>query len=395
MTLSFLHGKGRMSHWDLMTTHAPSTAARPKLGAVPPGDPRDRGGRAQPMLIANGLTKHFAIRGGVLNRQVASVRAVDGVSFCVLKGETLGIVGESGCGKSTLARLLMHLIEKDSGELIFDGEGIGESHGLSLRELRRNMQMVFQDSYSSLNPRLPVQDSIAYGPRVHGMPRAEARAVARELLEKVGLEPDLFGARYPHELSGGQKQRVNVARALALHPRVLILDEAVSALDKSVSAQVLNLLRHLKRHFNLTYIFISHDLDVVQYISDRVLVMYLGHIVEIGPVEAIYRQPRHPYTRALIDSRLTMDPDDRIDDPPLTGDPPNPIDPPSGCRFRTRCAFAENVCAARAPVLDAWVDRDTHLAACHMEDPASGHSRAGRSPLAATNAPVAGATGAA
>jgi peptide/nickel transport system ATP-binding protein len=384
-----------MSHWDLMTTHAPSTAARPKLGAVPPGDPRDRGGRAQPMLIANGLTKHFAIRGGVLNRQVASVRAVDGVSFCVLKGETLGIVGESGCGKSTLARLLMHLIEKDSGELIFDGEGIGESHGLSLRELRRNMQMVFQDSYSSLNPRLPVQDSIAYGPRVHGMPRAEARAVARELLEKVGLEPDLFGARYPHELSGGQKQRVNVARALALHPRVLILDEAVSALDKSVSAQVLNLLRHLKRHFNLTYIFISHDLDVVQYIADRVLVMYLGHIVEIGPVEAIYRQPRHPYTRALIDSRLTMDPDDRIDDPPLTGDPPNPIDPPSGCRFRTRCAFAENVCAARAPVLDAWVDRDTHLAACHMEDPASGHSRAGRSPLAATNAPVAGATGAA
>jgi peptide/nickel transport system ATP-binding protein len=373
-----------MSHWDLMTAHAP--AARPKLGAVPPGDPRDRGGKAQPMLIATGLTKYFAIRGGVLNRAVARVRAVDDVSFCVLKGETLGIVGESGCGKSTLARLLMHLIERDSGELIFDGEGVGESGGLSLRELRRNMQMVFQDSYSSLNPRLPVQDSIAYGPRVHGMPRGEARAVARELLDKVGLNPDLFGARYPHELSGGQKQRINVARALALHPRMLILDEAVSALDKSVEAQVLNLLRQLKRHFNLTYIFISHDLNVVQYISDRVLVMYLGQIVEIGPVEEIYRRPRHPYTRALLDSRLTMNPDERIADPPITGDPPNPVDPPSGCRFRTRCAFAEAVCAARAPALAAWADRDTHVGACHMEDAASGHSRAGRSPFATKDA---------
>jgi peptide/nickel transport system ATP-binding protein len=369
-----------MSHWDVMTAHA--SAARPKLGTVPPGDPRDRGGKAQPMLIANALTKHFAIHGGVLNRAVAKVRAVDDVSFCVLKGETLGIVGESGCGKSTLARLLMHLIPMDSGELIFDGDGVGESGGLSLRDLRRNLQMVFQDSYSSLNPRLPVQDSIAYGPRVHGMPRAEARAVARELLDKVGLDPDLFGARYPHELSGGQKQRVNVARALVLYPRMLILDEAVSALDKSVEAQVLNLLRQLKRHFNLTYVFISHDLNVVQYISDRVLVMYLGQIVEIGPVEDIYRHPRHPYTRALLDSRLSMNPDERVDEAPITGDPPNPIDPPSGCRFRTRCPFAEDVCAAKAPALGVWVDRDTHLAACHMEDAASGHSRAGRSPLA-------------
>ena len=309
-----------MSHWDVMTAHA--SAQRPKLGTVPPGDPRDRGGKAQPMLIANALTKHFAIHGGVLNRAVAKVRAVDDVSFCVLKGETLGIVGESGCGKSTLARLLMHLIPMDSGELIFDGEGVGESRGLSLRDLRRNLQMVFQDSYSSLNPRLPVRDSIAYGPRVHGMPRSEARAVARELLDKVGLDPDLFGARYPHELSGGQKQRVNVARALALSPRMLILDEAVSALDKSIEAQVLNLLRYLKRHFNLTYVFISHDLNVVQYISDRVLVMYLGQVVEIGPVEEIYLRPKHPYTRALLASRLSMDPDDRIDDPPLTGDRP-------------------------------------------------------------------------
>jgi len=355
-----------------------STQRRPKLDPVPPGDPRDRGGKVQPMLIVNGLRKHFPVRGGLFNRKVGSVRAVDDVSFVVLKGETLGIVGESGCGKSTLARLLMHLIPRDAGELIFDGEGVGEARGVSLRELRRNMQMVFQDSYSSLNPRLPVQDSIAYGPKVHGKPRAEARQIARDLLAKVGLRPDLFGSRYPHELSGGQKQRVNVARALALSPRMLILDEAVSALDKSVEAQVLNLLRYLKRHFNLTYVFISHDLNVVQYISDRVLVMYLGQVVEIGPVEQIYVRPRHPYTRALLASRLSMDPDERIDDPPITGDPPNLVDPPSGCRFRTRCLFAEDVCAATVPALGAWTDQATHLAACHMEDAASGHSRSGR-----------------
>jgi peptide/nickel transport system ATP-binding protein len=366
-----------------------ATPKRPKLDAVPPGDPRDRGGKIQPMLIVNGLKKHFPIRGGLLNRQVGSVRAVDDVSFVVLKGETLGIVGESGCGKSTLARLLMHLIPRDSGELIFDGDGVGEERGISLRELRRNMQMVFQDSYSSLNPRLPVEDSIAYGPRVHGKSRADSKQIARDLLTKVGLRPELFGSRYPHELSGGQKQRVNVARALALSPRMLILDEAVSALDKSVEAQVLNQLRYLKRHFNLTYVFISHDLNVVQYISDRVLVMYLGQVVEIGPVEDIYDRPKHPYTRALLASRLSMDPDERIDEPPLTGDPPNPINPPSGCRFRTRCPFAEEVCAAKAPRLGDWVDRTTHLAACHMQDASSGHSRAGQGTAAHALAPLA------
>jgi peptide/nickel transport system ATP-binding protein len=368
----------------------------PKPAPVPSADARDRGGKAQPMLIAKGLRKHFPIRGGVLNRRVAVVRAVDNVSFCVLKGETLGIVGESGCGKSTLARLLMKLIASDTGELIFDGDAVDEAGGLSLRELRRNMQMVFQDSHSSLNPRLPVQDSIAYGARVHGMARLAARSLARELLEKVGLRADLFGARYPHELSGGQKQRVNVARALALSPRLVILDEAVSALDKSVAAQVLNLLRYLKRHFSLTYIFISHDLNVVQYISDRVLVMYLGQIVEIGPVDSIYEGPRHPYTRALLNSRVSMNPDERMDEPPLTGDPPNPINPPSGCRFHTRCAFAEAVCAAKVPTLGAWLDRTTHVAACHTEDLDSGHSRAGRSPLAANlvdNQPLAAGAG--
>lgn len=361
-----------------------ASPTRPEI--APSGDPRDRGGKQQPILTVDGLRKYFPVRGGALQRRIGSVQAVDNVSFTVRKGETLGVVGESGCGKSTLARLLMHLIQRDAGQLIFDGDPVGGPGGISLRELRRNLQMVFQDSYSSLNPRLPIQDSIAYGPRVHGMSRAEAKRLARDLLERVGLSADHFGARYPHELSGGQKQRVNIARALALSPRMLILDEAVSALDKSVEAHVLNLLGYLKRHYNLTYLFISHDLNVVQYISDRVLVMYLGQVVEIGPAATIYDAPLHPYTRALLDSRLGMDPTIRVDDAPITGDPPNPINPPAGCRFRTRCPFAEAVCETKAPTLAASpggplegrVD-ERHLAACHMIDPSSGHSRAGRS----------------
>jgi peptide/nickel transport system ATP-binding protein len=337
----------------------------------------DRGGKAQPMLIAAGLKRYFPIRGGILNRKVAEVKAVDDVSFTVLKGETLGVVGESGCGKSTLARLLMHLLTRDAGELIFDGDTVGQANGLPLRELRRNLQMVFQDSYSSLNPRLPVEESIAYPARVHGMSRTEAKTIARDLLQRVGLRPEHFGGRYPHELSGGQKQRVNIARALALNPRMLILDEAVSALDKSIAAQVLNLLGRLKREFDLTYIFISHDLHVVQYIADRVMVMYLGQVVEIGPVASIYDTPRHPYTVALLECRLTTNPADRIDTPPLVGDPPNPVNPPSGCRFRTRCPHAEPICEAKMPRLGAWDgDPSAHLAACHMVHPGSGHSQA-------------------
>jgi peptide/nickel transport system ATP-binding protein len=361
-----------------MPNLASRATARQKFETVRPGDPRDRGGKAQPLLIVNSLKKYFPIRGGIFNRALGDVRAVDDVSFVILKGETLGVVGESGCGKSTLARLLMNLIPRTAGELIFDGDVVGEEGGISLRELRRNMQMVFQDSYSSLNPRLPVEDSIAYGPRVHGMKRPAARKVARELLEKVGLAPDLFGARYPHELSGGQKQRVNVARALALSPRLLILDEAVSALDKSVEAQVLNLLRYLKRHFNLTYMFISHDLGVVQYISDRVLVMYLGEIVEIGPTAEVCGAAKHPYTQALLASQLSMNPAERVQEAPLTGDPPSPHNPPSGCRFRTRCPYAQEVCAANPPGLGEWTDATSHLAACHMMDPASGHTLAGK-----------------
>ena len=331
--------------------------------------------RPQPILVAENLKKYFSIYGGILNRRIAEVKAVDDVSFAVAEGETLGVVGESGCGKSTVARLLMHLLPLDSGAVAFDGTPVGGAGGLPLRALRRVMQIVFQDSDSSLNPRLPVQESIAYGPRAHGMKQAAARDLARELLQRVGLRPDLFSARYPHELSGGQKQRINIARALALDPRVLILDEAVSALDKSVEAQVLNLLKDLKQQFNLTYVFISHDLNVVQHVSDRVLVMYLGRVIEIGPVEAIYLRPMHPYTEALLRSRLTPDPLNRTDTPPIGGDPPNPINPPSGCGFRTRCPFAEEVCAARTPRLRAGTDDGAHFAACHMGDPASGHSR--------------------
>jgi peptide/nickel transport system ATP-binding protein len=341
-------------------------------------DPRDRGGPAQPMLIVENIKKYFPIRAGLLNRKVAEVKAVDDISFYVMKGETLGIVGESGCGKSTLARLLMYLIERDEGNLVLDGDLVGEKSGVPIEALRRSLQMVFQDSYSSLNPRLPIEQSIAYGPKVQGIKPKKAKEQAQDLLGKVGLRPNLFSQRYPHELSGGQKQRVNIARALALDPRLLILDEAVSALDKSVEAQVLNLLSELKEQLNLTYIFISHDLHVVQYISDRVLVMYLGQVVEIGPVDKLYSNPKHPYTQALLACRLSMDPDERVDAAPLAGDPPNPVNPPSGCRFHTRCPHAEDICMAKAPALGDVLKAtpDQHLAACHMAQAGSGHSKA-------------------
>jgi peptide/nickel transport system ATP-binding protein len=332
----------------------------------------DLGGAAQPLLKVEGLTKHFPIRAGLLGKS-KTVRAVDDVSFTVAKGETVGIVGESGCGKSTTARLLMHLMDRDAGDILYDGMEVGRA--LSLRELRRGMQMVFQDSYASLNPRLTIEESIAFGPKVHGVEDKAARTLARELLGKVGLRPEIFANRYPHEISGGQRQRVNIARALALSPRLVILDEAVSALDKSVEAQVLNLLADLKSEFGLTYLFISHDLNVVRYISDRVLVMYLGEVVELGPVDRVWDSPAHPYTRALLAAMPSSDPDNRTQTPPITGDPPNPIDPPPGCRFHTRCAFAEPLCSVKSPKLTE-LDGAGHEAACYMAIPDSGHSRA-------------------
>jgi peptide/nickel transport system ATP-binding protein len=326
-----------------------------------------------PLLEVQGLAKHFPLKSGLLGRAGASVKAVDGVSFALHAGETLGIVGESGCGKSTTARLLMHLIEPSAGTVRFDGKVAG-SRQLPMREFRRQVQMVFQDSYASLNPRLTIEDSIAFAPIVHGTGSTEAVKRARSLLDRVGLEPARFAGRYPHELSGGQRQRINIARALALQPRVLILDEAVSALDKSIEAQVLNLLLDLKDEFGLSYIFISHDLEVVRFVASRVLVMYLGRVAEVGPTEALYTGSRHPYTTALLSSMLSMDPDDRTAKVPLAGDPPNPINPPSGCRFHTRCALAEGVCSTGDPALTS-VELQ-HSAACHTAIAGSGHSKA-------------------
>ena len=353
----------------------PSTIIAPLMAASP-----DRGGPAQPLLAVRDLKRYFPVRGSLFERGKRFVHAVDGINFSIAKGKTLGIVGESGCGKSTTARLIAKLMAPDSGSMIFDGEGVGEFGGLELKAFRRNLQMVFQDSFASLNPRLTIIETIAYGPRAHGLSRDKANERARQLLGRVGMEPEQFGSRYPHELSGGQRQRVNIARALAFEPRLVILDEAVAALDKSVQAQVLNLLQELKAEHQLTYLFISHDLHVVHYICDDVMVMYLGQVVEIGPVDQIYGHSAHPYTRALLSAVPSMDPAHRTERPPLTGDPPNPINPPAGCRFRERCPHAEAVCLARAPELvpklGAAGKADGHLVACHMNDSSSGHSAA-------------------
>ncbi len=339
--------------------------------AAPPAlDPRDRGGAGTPLLDVHGLVKHFGGKGGFLARQSGVVRAVDGIDFAIAKGETLGVVGESGCGKSTTARLVMQIIKPDAGEILFDGEAVG-SPALDLRGFRRQAQMVFQDSYASLNPRLTVEHTVAFGPRVQGASAGASIATAHDLLDRVGLEPRRFAGRYPHEISGGQRQRVNIARALSLQPRLLILDEAVSALDKSIEAQVLNLLLDLKRDFGLTYMFITHDLNVVRFMSDRIMVMYLGRVAELGPANQIFDNPRHPYTAALLSSMPSMDPEHRTEEAPLTGDPPNPIDPPGGCRFHPRCKLAAPLCEEVEPA--AYDVGGGHRAACHLANPGSGH----------------------
>ncbi len=323
-------------------------------------------GAGEPLVQVRDLVKHFPLtRGIVLTRGVGAVRAVDGVSFDVMAGETLGIVGETGCGKSTTARLMMRLLDASAGEVRFDGHDITRLRGAQLKPFRREMQMIFQDPYSSLNPRKTVGSIIAEPFVIHRLERDRAQRKRRvqELLELVGMSPEHYN-RYPHEFSGGQCQRVGVARALALNPRLLIADEPVSALDVSIQAQVLNLLRELQRSLGLTLVFIAHDLSVIRHMCDRVAVMYLGKIVEIGPGDALYSFPRHPYTGALLSAVPLADPSRRGEQHrPLGGDVPSPADPPGGCRFHTRCPKAQERCAAEEPLLGEQ-DSGT-LAACH------------------------------
>jgi peptide/nickel transport system ATP-binding protein/oligopeptide transport system ATP-binding protein len=313
------------------------------------------------------LVKHFPIRQGVVfQRQVGAVKAVDGVSFDILRGETLGIVGETGCGKSTTARLLVRLLDPTSGEVRFEGEDIAGRKGAGLKELHREMQMIFQDPYSSLNPRKTVGSIIADPFAIHGLLTGEGERKRRvqELMDRVGLNPEHYN-RYPHEFSGGQRQRIGVARAIALEPKVLIADEPVSALDVSIQAQVLNLLRELQREMGLTLVFIAHDLSVVRHMCDRVAVMYLGKIVEIGDGDSLYGFPRHPYTGALLSAVPVPDPTaGQRDRQLLTGDVPSPANPPPACRFHTRCPKMQQVCAQEEPLLE---DKGTGTyAACHF-----------------------------
>lgn len=321
------------------------------------------------LLEVENLTKHFPVRGGVLQRTIAEVRAVEGVSFTVRRGETLGLVGESGCGKTTVGRMLVRLIDPTSGSIKFDGRDILQAKGSDLKNLRREMQIIFQDPFSSLDPRTPVGDSIGEGLLVHGMHNSRERhKKVLEIMHKVGLE-DYHAKRYPHEFSGGQRQRIGIARALVLQPKFLVCDEPVSALDVSIQSQVLNLLRQLQREFGLTYIFIAHNMSVVEHISDRVAVMYLGKMVELADRVELYRNPQHPYTQALLSAIPVHNPKIKRERIILKGDVPSPLNPPTGCRFHPRCPVAIDVCSqVEPPLIDVG---GGHLAACHLRTPNS------------------------
>jgi oligopeptide/dipeptide ABC transporter ATP-binding protein len=317
---------------------------------------------SSPLVVADGLAKTFVARRSVLGRPTATVQAVDGVSFTVDAGETLALVGESGCGKSTVGRLVLRLIEPTSGSVRFEGHDVTAMIEHELRAYRRKAQLVFQDPYGSLNPRMTVGGILAEPLALHGIvPAGRRNERVAELLRLVGLEPR-FARRYPHEFSGGQRQRIAVARALAVEPKLIVCDEPVSALDVSVRAQVLNLLRDLQRRLGLAYIFISHDLAVVKHIADRVAVMYLGRIVELAPADALFAAPRHPYTRALLSAIPVPRPHARRDRQILQGDVPSPLSPPSGCHLRTRCPYAIAHCREERPPL---VDDSGHATACH------------------------------
>jgi peptide/nickel transport system ATP-binding protein len=317
------------------------------------------------LVEVKSLKKYFPIRKGVLQREFARVHAVDDVTFNVRKGETLGLVGESGCGKSTLGRCIVRLLEPTEGDVIFDGTSIGHLGARSLRPLRREMQMVFQDPYASLNPRKRVGSIISAPLQIHGIgDRKERKKQVEELLEKVGLSPEHYN-RFPHEFSGGQRQRIGVARSLALRPKLVVADEPVSALDVSIQAQMVNLLEALQDDFGLTYLFIAHDLGVVRHVSDRIAVMYLGKLVELSPAEELYTRPIMPYTEALLSAVPIPDPDlsEKRERIVLEGDVPSPINPPSGCRFHPRCRYATDICQQIEPPLTDY--GNGHLAACH------------------------------
>ena len=327
-----------------------------------------RASAGEEILRLEGIVKYFPIRTGLFRKETGRVHAVDNVDLTLKAGETLGLVGESGCGKSTLARTIIKLLEPTAGHITFNGRDITSFTRRQMREVRREMQIVFQDPYASLNPRMTVREIVAEPLRIHGMYRgAQGRSRVNELLRTVGLSPE-HGNRFPHEFSGGQRQRIGFARALALNPQLLVLDEPVSALDVSIRAQVVNLLESLQREFGLTYIFVAHDLSLVRHVADRVAVMYLGKIVELGTRQQVYETPTHPYTQALLSAVPIEDPAlrgkrERI---VLTGDVPSPANPPSGCRFRTRCWKAQPICAEEEPAL---VDRGgAHPSACHFAE---------------------------